>query len=88
MKRGLSSGFMQRQDRRWVELGLLYGLTYPNAHLRYVDYLATMAALGGGWGYFGPPNLAHPNRRAPAPGCGRGSELGAPSADRLVNLMF
>ena len=35
---------------RWVELGLLHGLTYPNAHLRYVDYLATMAALGGAGG--------------------------------------
>ena len=26
MKRGLSSGFMQRQDRRWVELGPLWSL--------------------------------------------------------------
>lgn len=30
---------------RWVELGPLHGLTYTNAHLRYVDYLATMGAI-------------------------------------------
>ena len=35
---------------RWVELGPLHGLTYTNAHLRYVDYLATMGAIGGAGG--------------------------------------
>lgn len=30
---------------RWTELGPLHGLTYINAHLRYVDYLAAMAGL-------------------------------------------
>jgi hypothetical protein len=32
---------------RWAELGPLHGLTYTNAHLRYVDYLATMGAIAG-----------------------------------------
>jgi hypothetical protein len=30
---------------RWVELGPLHGLAYANAHVRYVDYLATMGAI-------------------------------------------
>jgi|GEM_PF-3010258 len=35
---------------RWVELGPLHGLTYNTAHLRYLDYLATMAAIGAAGG--------------------------------------
>jgi hypothetical protein len=30
---------------RWAELGPLHGLAYANAHVRYVDYLATMSAI-------------------------------------------
>lgn len=30
---------------RWAELGPLHGLAYANAHVRYVEYLATMRAL-------------------------------------------
>jgi hypothetical protein len=35
---------------RWTELGPLHGLTYTNAHLLYVDYLAAMAGLANAGG--------------------------------------